>query len=151
VDNGAAMQVPGQGNDGIGGGRPGDLYVMIEVEDDPRFEREGQTLSTILELTFAQAALGDDLEVAGLEGPLAVEVPGGTQSGQSATLRGQGLPPLHGGRRGDLHVYFKVLTPTKLSEPEVKLLKEFAELRGERIPKGSDKGGIFGGLFGKKK
>ena len=150
VDTGAAMQVPGQGNEGIGGGRPGDLYVVIEVANDDRFEREGQTLSTVLELTFAQAALGDHVDVDGLEGALPVEVPAGTQPGNRTVVRGQGLPPLHGGRRGDLVVHFNVVVPSKLSEAEVKLLREFAELRGERMPKGEDKGGLFG-FFGKKK
>jgi molecular chaperone DnaJ len=150
VESGAAMQVPGQGNEGIGGGRPGDLYVVISVVNDNRFERDGQTLSTVLELSFAQAALGDQVEVAGLEGALPVEVPGGTQPGNRTVIRGQGLPPLHGGRRGDLVVHFNVVVPEKLTEAEAKLLREFAELRGERVPKGDEKGGLFG-FFGKKK
>ena len=65
-------------------------------------------------------------------------------------IRGQGLPPLHGGRRGDLVVHFNVVVPEKLTEAEAKLLREFAELRGERVPKGDEKGGLFG-FFGKKK
>ena len=78
-------------------------------------------------------------------------IPAGTQPTTQIAIKSGGLPPLHGGRRGDLVVQVNVKVPTKLSEAEVKLIKEFAELQGEEVPKGDDKGGILGGLFHKKR
>jgi molecular chaperone DnaJ len=150
VETGATMHLPAQGNDGSGGGRPGDLYVVLHVKEVPQFERRGQTLFTTVDLTFAQAALGDHLEIQGVEGPLELSIPAGVQPGTRIPLKGHGLPPLHGGRRGDLMVQATVKIPERLSEAEAKLVREFAELRGETVPKGAEKHGILG-LFGKKK
>jgi len=149
-ESGATMHLPGQGNDGSGGGRPGDLYVVLQVKDEKKFERKGQTLLTRLELTFAQAALGDHFEVPGVEEPIELSVPAGTQPGTRIPIKGAGLPPLHGGRRGDMLVQVGVRIPERLTEHEAKLIREFAEARGEQVPKGGDKGGILG-LFGKKR
>lgn len=150
-ENGATMHLPGQGNDGSGGGRPGDLYVVLHVTDDAKFERRGQTLLAVLELTFAQAALGDHVEIEGVDAPVEVAIPAGVQPGTRISVKGAGLPPLHGGRRGDLLVQVTVKIPEKLSEAEIKLVREFAELRGEPMPRGAEKGGILGGIFGKKR
>jgi len=149
-ESGATMHLPAQGNDGSMGGRPGDLYVVLHVRDQKRFERKNQTLLTHLELSFAQAALGDHLEIQGVEEPIEIMVPAGTQPGTRIPIKGAGLPPLHGGRRGDLLVQVSVKVPERLTDQEVKLIREFAELRGEQVPKGADKGGILG-LFGKKR
>jgi len=150
-DAGATMHLPGQGNDGWGLGRPGDLYVVLGVEDDPRFDRHGQTLYTSLSLSFAQAALGDHIEIDGLDSAVELEIASGTQPGTRISVKNAGLPPLHGGRRGDLVVNVTVKVPEKISEAEAKLIRELAELRGEPIPKGPEKGGLLGGLFGKKR
>lgn len=150
-EDGATMQVPGQGNDGVGGGRPGDLYVVLNLEPDNRFERQGQTLHTTMDLTFAQVALGDAVELSGLEGEETLNIPAGTQPGTRIPIKGAGLPPLHGGRRGDLIVHANVKIPKKLSDAQTKLIREFAEVSGETIPKGEEKGGLLGNLFGKKK
>jgi molecular chaperone DnaJ len=149
VESGQTMHVPGQGSDGVAGGRPGDLYVSIHVEDDKRFERQGTTLYTSLELTFAQATLGDSIEIGGVDANVPIEIPAGTQPGTRITARGAGMPPLHGGRRGDLIVGVNVKIPTKLNEAQTKLVKELAEVSGEKVPEGQK--GILGGLFGKKK
>src|SRR5690606_22158715 len=146
--DGARIHVPGQGNDGVGGGRPGDLYVVLMIQADKRFERHGQTLHTTMGLTFAQAALGDSIEIAGLEGPEPLNIPAGTQPGTRLTIRGAGLPPLHGGRRGDLIVHANVKIPTKLSDSQQKLIRELAEVSGEVVPAGEERGGILGSLFG---
>lgn len=151
VDTGAMMHLPGQGNDGWGLGRPGDLYVVLNVADDKRFDRHGQTLFTTLELSFAQASLGDQVEIDGLDGPVEIEIAPGTQPGTRIPIKNAGLPPLHGGRRGELVVNATVKVPSGLSEAEAKLVRELAELRGERIPRGPEKGGLLGGLFGKKR
>lgn len=151
VDSGAMMHLPGQGNDGWGLGRPGDLYVVLNVADDARFDRHGQTLFTTLELSFAQATLGDHVEIDGLDGPVEIEIAPGTQPGTRIPIKNAGLPPLHGGRRGELVVNSTVKVPSGLSEAEAKLVRELAELRGEPIPRGPEKGGLLGGLFGKKR
>ncbi len=150
-EDGATLHVPGQGSDGVGEGRPGDLYVVLQVENDRRFQRRGQTLYTVLDTTFAQAALGDRVEIEGVEDTVELTIPAGTQPGTQIAIRSGGLPPLHGGRRGDLVVQVNVKVPQKLSDGEVKLIRDFAELRGEVIPKGEEKGGILGGLFHKKR
>ena len=150
-DTGAMMHLPGQGNDGWGLGRPGDLYVVLSVADDARFDRHGQTLFTTLELSFAQAALGDQVEIDGLDGAVEIELAPGTQPGTRIPIKNAGLPPLHGGRRGELVVNATVKVPSGLNEAEAKLVRELAELRGERIPRGPEKGGLLGGLFGKKR
>ncbi len=150
VESGATMHVPGRGGESIGEGRPGDLYVILHVDDDARFERRGQTLISRIELTFAQAALGDEILVEGVDAEYDLTIPPGTQPGTHLTIKGAGLPPLHGGKRADLIILTQVHIPTKLTDGEVKLIREFAELRGESAPKGEDKGGLFGGFFKKK-
>jgi molecular chaperone DnaJ len=149
VSTGSTMHMPGHGDDGIRGGRPGDLYVVLHVQEDGPFVRDGQHLLTAWNISVAQAILGDEVLIDGVEGELELRIPAGVQPGQRLTLKGQGLPPLHGGKRGDLVVEMNVEIPKKVSETEAKLIREFAELRGERVPK--DKEGPFGGLFGKKK
>lgn len=149
VESGQTMHVPGQGSDGVAGGRPGDLYVSIEVEEDRRFQRQGMTLYTQLELTFAQAAMGDSVEIQGVDDKITLEVNAGTQPGTQLVAKGAGMPPLHGGRRGDLIVTTTVKVPAKLNEAQTKLIKEFAEVSGEAVPQGQK--GLLGSLFGKKK
>jgi molecular chaperone DnaJ len=149
VETGSTMQMPGHGNDGVRGGRPGDLYVVLHVEDDERFTREGLHVLTGVDITIAQAILGDEIKIDGIDDEVELEIPAGAQPGQQIILKNLGLPPIHGGRRGDLVVELNVLIPKGVSEVEGKLIRDFAELRGERIPK--PKGGLFGGLFGKKK
>lgn len=149
VESGQTMQVPGQGSDGVAGGRPGDLYVSITVEPDRRFERQGTTLATDLDLTFAQAALGDRIEIQGVDGMVSVQIAPGTQPGTQIVARGEGMPPLHGGRRGDLIVNLNVKVPTKVNDAQAKLIRELAELGGERLP--DEPKGVLGSLFGKKK
>jgi molecular chaperone DnaJ len=151
VEDGNVLRVSGRGSDGLGTGVPGDLFVVIGVEDDPRFERRGRDLVTAIDLTFAQAVIGDELEIDGLTGKLPFSVDAGTQPGASKRIKGEGLPRLHGGHRGDLIVVTNLVVPKKVSQEEAELLKRFAESRGERIPQGSGGGGFLGGLFGKKR
>lgn len=151
VESGMTLRAGGQGNDGLGGGPTGDLYVVVHVADDQRFDREGQTLRTAVDLTFAQAAMGDSLEIEGLDGLIEVGVPAGTQPGDVLRVRGEGLPRLQGSTRGDLLVEANIVVPTKLNDAQQALLKEFAEVSGEPVPKGHNKEGFLGGLFKKKK
>lgn len=150
VETGQTMQLPGQGGEGVGMGLSGDLYVVLQVEEDERFEREGQTLYTTFNSTYAQSVLGDTVEVEGVDQNYTIDIPAGTQPQTLITVKNGGLPPLHGGRRGDLIVVTQISVPEKISDAQEKLLREFAELGGEPAPKGSGKG-LLGGLFGKKK
>lgn len=149
VEAGSHMTFRGKGGDGVGAGSPGDLFVVLDVVADPRFVRDGTTLHAKVEVTFAQAALGDHVVIDGVGEEVGLDIPAGTQPGTIVRVRGGGLPRLHGGARGDLLVEIQVRVPEKLSEAEAKLIREFAELRGEDQPKGG--GSILGGLFKKKK
>ncbi len=149
VEKGMMIQMPGHGSDGVRGGRPGDLHVVLHVDEDGPFVRRGQHLITGYDITVVQAILGDEVSIDGVEGELTLDIPAGAQPGQQIVLKGQGLPPVHGGKRGDLVVELTVVIPNKVSEAQALLMREFAELRGERIPK--EKGGFLDGIFGKKK
>ncbi|HSM05564.1 MAG TPA: molecular chaperone DnaJ [Longimicrobiales bacterium] len=130
----------GKGHAAPQGGRPGDLVVLLEVEEDERFIRDGANLLYELPVTFGQAALGDEVDVPTVDGTARVTVPPGVQSGVLLRLRGQGLPELHGeGRRGDLLVRVLVYTPQKLS-PEIREalthLREVEDPAPERMEDG---------------
>lgn len=151
VRHGSTLHLPGKGSEPAGMGRPGDLYVVVGVREDPRFERHGQDLHGRLELTFAQATLGDEIVIEGVDDEYDLAIPSGTQPGTILTIRGAGLPPLHGGRRGDLHLHSTVRVPERVSDAQAEAILNLAELSGERVPKPPEPGGILGGLFKKKK
>jgi molecular chaperone DnaJ len=145
------MRVSGRGSDGVNGGRAGNLMVIVTVADDERFERDGMDLHTVIDLTFAQAALGDTVEIEGLDGAIELTVHAGTQPGETLRVKGRGLPRLNGNARGDLMIQTNIVVPRKLSEAQVELLKEFAEVSGETVPKGLSKSGLFDTIFKRKK
>jgi molecular chaperone DnaJ len=151
VDHGLTIHYAGLGGEATGLGSPGDLYVVVSVKHDRRFDRHGQDLATNIELTFAQAAIGDTIAVEGVDEDYDVDVPPGTQPGDVLTVKGAGLPPIHGGRRGDLHLQVSLKVPKKISDAQIDLLRQFAELGDEPIPKGVESTGILGNLFKKKK
>jgi molecular chaperone DnaJ len=103
---------------------------MLEVEDDPRFTREGDDLIHTVEISFSQAALGMEFEVPTVWGPEQIEIPSGAQSGDVTTLRGKGLPHLGGGGRGNMHVRIQVWTPTKLTSEQEALFQRLREIEG---------------------
>lgn len=121
----------GQGNAGPRGGPRGDIAVMLDVEDDPRFAREGADLLYELTVTFAQAALGADVDVPTVEEPVSVKVPAGVQTGQVLRLRGMGLPHLQARGRGDQLVRVTVWTPERLTGEQESL---FQKLRAIESP-----------------
>jgi len=151
VEDESALRVTGKGSDGTGGGRPGDLYVVVDIANDRRFERHGRDVLTHFDMTYAQAVIGDTVEVEGLTGPLEAPIAAGTQPGSQVRIKGEGLPRLHGSSRGDMVVQFNLAVPKKLGEAELEHLRKFAEMRGEPMPKGPEPSGFLGGLFGKKK
>ena len=128
VDTGNRLRVRGEGEGGVNGGPNGDLYVVIQVENDDTFTREGQNLLISREISFVQAALGSKIHVPTLDEDITVDVPKGTQSGEVFRVADKGLP--YPGRQtsGDLLVEIKVRTPTKLTTRQEELLREFAEL-----------------------
>ncbi len=142
VDSGTRLRVAGEGEAGLRGGPRGDLYVYVYVKPHKFFRREGNDVIVEVPLSFAQAALGDEIEVETLDGKARVKIPEGTQSGTVFRLRGRGIPDLHGYGRGDQLVHVKVVTPTRLTEKQKALLREFANL-GNENPAGSDRG-FFG-------
>ena len=127
IDDGQRVRVTGRGHTGGAGAPPGDLYVLVRVEEDPRFERHGEDLVTRLDVPFTDAALGGTLPVPTLEGEEEVEIEAGTQPGSVRRLRERGLPSLRGRRRGDMHVVMNVLIPSKLNEEQRDLLRRFAD------------------------
>ena len=151
VETGNRIQMSGRGEVGAGGGPAGDLYVEIVEERHEYLVREGDTLHMALEVTMIGAALGTTVTVESLDGPVEVNIKPGTQSGTPVVIKGKGMTRLRRGDRGDLIVHIEVITPTKLSKDEEKILRSFAEARGEKANeahvKGQD-GSIFSKLKG---
>lgn len=135
VDTGATLRLTGRGAVGPRGGASGDLYVHVRVATHPTLQRDDFDLVHVLTIGIAQAALGTTASIETLEGNEELVVPAGTQFGREFTLRGRGVPHLNSGgrRRGDLRVVVRVDVPTKLTDDEAKLLREFASLRGDSV------------------
>jgi molecular chaperone DnaJ len=133
VDDGQQLRVAGQGEPGVNGGPPGDLFVVFSIRTHEFFEREGDDIYCEMPITFSQAALGDEVEVPTLHGKVKLKVPAGTQTGTNFRLRGKGVPNVRGYGQGDQHVVIRVITPTKLSEKQKELLRDFAEESGEAV------------------
>jgi len=124
VEDGSRLHLPGQGDVGEKGGLPGDLYIDLTVKPHRHLRREGEDLVLELPINLAQAALGDKIAIPTLEGPVTLQVPGGTQSGQVLRVKGRGVP--RGRGRGDLLVRLTVLTPKTLDKKQRQLLEELA-------------------------
>jgi molecular chaperone DnaJ len=130
ADTGHTIRIDGEGEK-IEGGYPGDLYVVLEVEKHPIFERHGDDIYIQKEISFTKAALGGEInDVPSLNGNLKIDVPEGTQTGTMFRITDQGIPHINDFGRGDEYVVVKVVTPTKLSKKEKKLLKDFEKIRG---------------------
>ena len=144
VASGMRLRVRGEGESGIHGGPPGDLYILIFVEDHDLFEREGDDVICRVPISFVQAALGAELEVPTLEGTEKVFFSRGTQPHDVVRLRGKGFPRLRGVGRGDQIIIADVRTPTKLTPEKEALLREFARLEGDEVSDKSHHWSIFG-------
>jgi molecular chaperone DnaJ len=130
VSDGELVRLAHKGDAGIRGGGPGDLYVKVRVEADPVFTREGDDLHVTVAVAVHEAALGARLELEGLDGPVRVRIPPGTQSGQRFRLRERGAPSTRTGARGDLIVETRLMLPAVLDERSKELLREFGRLNG---------------------
>jgi molecular chaperone DnaJ len=127
VADGQRIRVKGRGAAGRNGGPPGDLYVVVRVGSHPIFGRQGKTNLTVkVPVTFAEAALGSQVKVPTLEGPVTVKVPAGTQSGKTVRVRGRGIQPAKGDP-GDLLATFDVVVPTELDDDQRAAVAALAE------------------------
>ena len=141
IDDGQRIRLAGRGHAGELGGPPGDLYVLLRIREDRRFVRDGTDLVTVIDVPAPAAALGRRMTVPTLDGEEAeIELPAGTQPGMTLTLRGRGLPPLRGGRRGDLRVVVDVVIPQRLSPEQRRLVKELADSLTEENLQPADEG-----------
>lgn len=133
VDNGTRLRSSGNGEAGVRGGAPGDLYVVLHVRKHEVFERDGDDLLCEVPVSFVQAALGSELKVPTLQGQCTIKIPAGTQSGTMFRLRGKGIKNVQGYGYGDLHVKVSVEVPTRLNAEQTAKLKEFGELCGDDV------------------
>src|SRR3954452_6558562 len=138
VATGQYMTMRGVGNVGPRGGPRGDILVVFEVEEDQRFERDGEDLYTEVLVTYPQLTLGANVEVPMVAGTVTLQVPPGTQSGQVFNLRGRGLPRINSSSSGDLHVRLQMWTPDNISDEELQLLRRLGEI--QKVPPARAKG-----------
>jgi len=133
VDSGSRLRLTGEGEAGVYGGPPGDLYVFIHVEPHEFFRRDNTDVVCQVEISFVQAALGDTIAVPTLNGNKSLEIPKGTQPGNVFRFRGEGIPSLRSNRRGDQLIQVIIKTPVGLNKKQETLLKEFAKLESGKL------------------
>ncbi len=135
VETGTRIRLAGEGESGLRGGTPGDLYIFVEVEDHELFQRDGVDLFCRVPVSMTTAAIGGDVEVPTIDGGRSrVKVPSGSQSGRQMRLRNKGMPSLRGGNTGDMFIELAVETPVNLTSKQKELLREFEELSAENNP-----------------
>ena len=128
VDQGTRLRLRGEGEAGVGGGPPGDLYIEVEIAAHPLFTREGKDLQYRARLSFVAAALGAEMDIPTLNSRTRLVIPPGTQPGATFRISGEGFPDLRGNSRGDLVVEVDLQTPTHLTPQQESLLQEFLRL-----------------------
>lgn len=128
VETGSRLRINGEGEGGVNGGQSGDLFVVIHVAEHDLFERQGANLYSSVPVSFAQAALGAEIEVKTLDGVEKLDVPAGTQTGTVFRLKGHGMPVLGGRGKGDLFVAASLVTPKTLTREQRDLLEKLAEI-----------------------
>ena len=143
IDDGQTISLKGQGNAGLNGGPAGDLLITVLVQPHARFERDGASILLDQEISFAQAALGAEVEVPTLDGKVKLNIPEGTQSGTTFRLKGKGVPFLRNGGRGDQFVTVNVAVPRGLTSTQKDALRQYAETMGETVEQKN--------IFGKRK
>jgi molecular chaperone DnaJ len=146
VDDGRELRLPGKGEAGQRGGLSGDLYIVINVREHKLFKRRDYDILLELPINFAQAALGDEVEVPTVDGPSKLKIAPGTQTGRIYTLKEKGVPYLRGGGRGDQLVKIRVVTPTNLSEYQKELFRELAKTFGSGTSNHQEERGFFSKL-----
>ena len=127
IDDGQTLNLRGKGNAGLDGGPAGDLLITVFVKPHPLFERDGNSVLMEMPVTFAQAALGAEIEVPTIDGRIEYKIPEGTQTGTTFRMRGKGIQNVNGRGRGDQYVRVNIEVPKNLSDKQKKLLREFEE------------------------
>ncbi|MBW2568743.1 MAG: molecular chaperone DnaJ [Deltaproteobacteria bacterium] len=133
VDSGSRLRLSGEGEAGIYGGPPGDLYVFINVESHELFERNNTDVICRVPISFVQATLGDKITVPTLKNDKTIKIPKGTQAGDIFRLRGEGIPSLRNGSRGDQIIQFIIKTSTNLNKKQEELLRQFAKIESGKL------------------
>jgi molecular chaperone DnaJ len=128
VETGSRLRITGEGEAGVNGGPAGDLFVVLHVKEHEMFERQGANLYSAAPITFAQAALGTDIQVKTLDGEEELKIPAGTQTGSIFRIKSQGMPALGGRGKGDLFVAVTLITPKTLTKEQRKLLEQLADI-----------------------
>ena len=131
VDSGSQIRLSGEGEAGVRGGSAGDLYVVLRVRPHALLKRSDKDVIFELHVNIVQAAVGDRIEVPTLDGPVEIEIPAGTQYGQTFRLAGKGMPDVRGGRRGDQYVMVQVIVPKSLDAEQKALLRKVGGLTGK--------------------
>jgi len=131
VEDGSRLRIRGKGEPGLEGGRDGDLYVVIHIQEHSIFERHGNEVLCETTITYAQAVLGAEIEIPTLEGSAKMKIPPGTQTGTVFRLRNKGIMDPNTGARGDQHVKVTIVTPSGLSDKQKSLLLKYAQAIGE--------------------
>ena len=127
IDDGQTLNLRGKGNAGLDGGPAGDLLITVFVKPHPLFERDGNSVIMEMPVSFAQAALGAEIEVPTIDGRIEYKIPEGTQTGTTFRMRGKGIQNVNGRGRGDQYVRVNIEVPKNLSDKQKKLLREFEE------------------------
>lgn len=152
VDTGARMRLRGEGEGGRKGGGPGDLYVIVHVQEHEFFKRDGNTIFVRMPISMVTAALGDTIEIPTIHGKKKLDIPAGSQSGELFTLRNEGVPSLRGHGKGDMVVELHVQTLTNLCEEQKKVLREFDTLcdqHGQNVEQEGFLKRLFNDVMGK--
>ena len=149
VDTGTKLRVSGEGNVGLKGGPPGDLYVFIKVKNDPNLKRDGINIYSEISVSYLQAILGDTVDIVTVDGKVNLKIPSGTQPNSTLSLENKGVPRLGNPvARGNHQVLVKVKLPTRITEEEKNLLENLASKYSEQ--NSSSNSGLFSKLFGKE-
>ena len=149
VDTGTKLRVSGEGNVGLKGGPPGDLYVFIKVKNDPNLKREGINIYSEISVSYLQAILGDTIDRVTDDGKVNLKIPSGTQPNSTLSLENKGVPRLGNPvARGNHQVLVKVKLPTRITEDERNLLENLASKYTEQ--NSSSNSGLFSKFFGKE-
>jgi molecular chaperone DnaJ len=148
VDSGLRLRVSGEGDAGLRGGPPGDLYAYLYVNEDAEFRRDGINILSTIKVSYLQAILGSHLQVETVDGPVELVIPPGTQPNTVLTLENHGVPRIGNPvSRGDHLITVVVDIPTRISAEEREVLEKVAKLRGDRISSKGSRDGFLGGLF----
>ncbi|HEY8820189.1 MAG TPA: molecular chaperone DnaJ [Dehalococcoidia bacterium] len=140
VDNGQQLRLSAEGEAGVQGGPPGNLYVLLHVQEHDVFKRDEDDIILDLPVNVSQATLGDEVQIPTIDGKAQLKIPAGTQSGRIFELKGNGVPHLRGGGRGDQIVRVRVVTPTNLTPEQKRLVSELGKSLGTATMPHEEKG-----------